>query len=109
MKFEQIIEHELEARQQVKEKVLELVLQEYQAGKGSTGRREVQQYVYSSLGFHGLPGNEFDVFVNKVLSEHGFRITMRDGYNVYGGLVKREKPCQDQQVSKKPSIENAKQ
>lgn len=106
MTFEKLIDQELEARQIVKDKVMELVLQEYEIGKGRVMRGQVQNYLWESMGFQGHTGKHFSIFVNQVMAEHGIRITYHQGYRIYAGLMKRENVCDNANAEQKSDLKS---
>ncbi len=77
---------ELEVREQLAREVLAIVFEHYVTAPGNVGRGPLQTKVYQQLGFHGRCGNDFAVFINKVLQEQGYRLSFFEGFRIYCGL-----------------------
>ncbi len=105
MNLQVFVEKELEQRDELKHLVMVQVKTRCSIGDGHVKRGVLNQYVYQQLGFEGRPGNHFFRFMNKLMSEQGFRVSYSRGERVYFGLKWRDE-CQDQEELKKPNLEN---
>lgn len=106
MNLQEFVANELEQRDQLKHLVMELIASRCSIEPGHVKRGQLNQYVYQELGFEGRPGNHFFRFMNKLMSEQGFRVSYSRGERVYFGLKWRDE-CQDLEESKKPNLENS--
>lgn len=102
MTLHELVEAELKQRQELKNKVMEVVFQKYQIGNGKVMRGALQQYVYEQLGFHGKPGNHFHRFINGLMTDNGFRVSFSRGARCYYGVI--ERACDLKIILDKPSI-----
>ena len=82
-----LINAEIQRREDLKKYIFSLVLSHCKIGKGHIRRGAIQEKVYHDLGFHGRSGNDFARFITKVLVENGIRNSWSKGKRVYYGLV----------------------
>lgn len=87
--IKEIAHKELEYRNELVLQIKDIVEKEYEPGKGYVFRGAFQNYIYNELGFHGTCGVLFAKFMNKVMQELGYRMSMNNGNNVYYGLKKK--------------------
>lgn len=86
MSVSELIDKELESRQELKEHILQIILDRCDKGHGRVQRGALNLYVYQKLGLIGHPGNYFSKFVKKVLTEAGYRESYLVGKRCYYGL-----------------------
>ena len=84
--IQEVIDAELNARQQLSEQILEIIQARCINGAGRVQRGALHLYVYNKLGFHGSPGNKFARFINKIMVNAGYRDSYLVGKRCYYGL-----------------------
>jgi len=89
-RMDELVQSEIDYRNDVKRQVVDLILQKYEFGEGCAKRGAIQQFAYSSMGFHGEAGCIFQRFINKTLTEVGCRMSFRSKVKVFYGIRLKE-------------------
>ena len=84
--IQKLIDAELNNRQILVDKIMDIVHERYQDSKKAVLRGNLQQYVYERLGLKGRKSNDFCRFMNRIMAESGYRAGWLRGPRVFYGL-----------------------
>lgn len=90
-----LLQAELELHQQLKDKVIKIVLSRCQPGYGRVTRGALLAYIYAQLGYPGRIGNDFSRYFSQVLLEEGFRSSYYSGKRIFTGLMWKGEDLKD--------------
>lgn len=100
MNIQDLVDQEIEQRDEVRKLIMSHVQTLCEVGKGWVKRGVLNQYVYQALGFHGRYGNHFGIYMQKLMAQEGFRVSYRTGQRVFYGLHLKEPICQNDHTPK---------
>lgn len=82
-----LIQQELQAREDIKNQIMDMVMEVCQDSyDGYIQRGPLQRYLWEQLGMKGRPSNQFSRFVNRILTNKGYRNSFHVGARCYYGL-----------------------